>query len=75
MNLSIIRRILGYVLILEAALLLLPTLVGIVYGEEEFRAYLIVSAIFLVWSAGKGMQSITRGLNAVNGVKNEKRNF
>ena len=43
------------------------------YGQGPF--YLIVSAVFLVWSAGKGMQSITRGLNAVNGVKNEKRNF
>ena len=43
------------------------------YGQGP--VYLIVSAIFLVWSAGKGMQSITRGLNAVNGVKNEKRNF
>ena len=37
--------------------------------------YLILSAVLLVWSAGKGMQSITRGLNAVYGVKNEKRPF
>ena len=43
------------------------------YGQGPF--FLIVSAVVLVWSAGKGMQSITRGLNAVNGVKNEKRSF
>ena len=43
------------------------------YGQGPF--FLILSAVLLVWSAGKGMQSITRGLNAVNGVKNEKRPF
>ena len=43
--------------------------------EDKGPFFLLVSAIFLVWSAGKGMQAITRGLNAVNGVKNEKRSF
>ncbi len=43
--------------------------------EDKGPFFLLLSAIFLVWSAGKGMQAITRGLNAVNGVKNEKRNF
>ncbi|MBR3040876.1 MAG: YihY/virulence factor BrkB family protein [Lachnospiraceae bacterium] len=43
------------------------------YGQGPL--FLILSAVLLVWSAGKGMQSITRGLNAVNGVKNEKRPF
>ena len=43
------------------------------YGEGPI--FLIISAVSLIWSAGKGMQSITRGLNAVYGVKNEKRNF
>ena len=43
--------------------------------EDKGPFFLMLSAIFLVWSAGKGMQAITRGLNAVNGVKNEKRNF
>ena len=43
------------------------------YGQGPL--FLILSAVVLVWSAGKGMQSITRGLNAVNGVKNEKRSF
>ena len=56
MNLSIIRRILGYVLILEAALLLLPTLVGFIYGEKEFRAYLIVSAICVVCGGALGIK-------------------
>ncbi|MBR6393152.1 MAG: TrkH family potassium uptake protein [Eubacterium sp.] len=56
MNLSIIRRILGYVLILEAALLLLPTLVGFIYGEKELRAYLIVSAICVVCGGALGIK-------------------
>ena len=43
--------------------------------DDRGPFFLMLSAVFLVWSAGKGMQSITRGLNAVNGVKNEKRNF
>ena len=42
---------------------------------EQNPFYLFLSAVLLVWSAGKGMQSITRGLNAVYGVKNEKRPF
>lgn len=45
------------------------------YGNGQNPIYLIASAVLLVWSAGKGMQSITRGLNAVYGVKNEKRPF
>ena len=47
MNISIIRRILGYVLLLEAALLLIPCLVGVVYRERECFAYLITAAICL----------------------------
>ena len=47
MNISIIRRILGYVLLLEAALLLIPCLVGVVYQEKECFAYLITAAICL----------------------------
>lgn len=45
MNVSIIRRILGYVLLLEAALLLLPCIVAIIYGEKQGMAYVIVSAV------------------------------
>lgn len=48
MNLSIIRRIIGYVLILEAGLLLLPCFIGLIYGEKQASAYLIVSVICLV---------------------------
>lgn len=48
MNVSIIRRILGYVLILEAAILLLPCIVALVYGEEQGIAYILVSAVCLV---------------------------
>lgn len=44
-----------------------------VYGQGLIM--LIISALILLWSAGKGMQAITRGLNSVNGVRNEKRNF
>ena len=47
MNISIIRRILGYVLLLEAGLLLIPCAVGLIYHEKEYLAYLIVSAICL----------------------------
>lgn len=43
--------------------------------EDKGPLFMVISGIFLIWSAGKGMQAITRGLNAVNGVKNEKRNF
>jgi trk system potassium uptake protein TrkH len=45
MNISIIRRILGYVLLLEAALLLVPFLVGLIYREKESFAYIIVALI------------------------------
>jgi trk system potassium uptake protein TrkH len=45
MNISIIRRILGYVLLLEAALLLVPFFVGIIYREKQAFAYIVVAAI------------------------------
>lgn len=48
MNVSIIRRILGYVLVLESAILLLPCIVALIYGEEQGVAYILVSAICLV---------------------------
>lgn len=37
-------------------------------------AILSVSAVILLWSAAKGMQAITLGMNAINGVQ-ETRNF
>ncbi len=49
MNGSIIRKILGYVLILEGALLLLPCIVGLIYNEKEYKTYLICAAVtFLI---------------------------
>ena len=47
MNISIIRRILGYVLLLEAALLLVPCLVGVLFHEKQALAYVVVAAICL----------------------------
>lgn len=48
MNSSIIRCILGYVLKMEAALLLLPCLVAVLYQEKEGFYYLAVAAICLL---------------------------
>ncbi|HBA93453.1 MAG TPA: potassium transporter KefA [Ruminococcaceae bacterium] len=41
MNGSIIRRILGYVLALEGLFMLLPSIVGFIYGEEETKVYIL----------------------------------
>ena len=49
MNKSIIRYILGHVLLLTSCLMLLPTFIGLIYFEREAFAYLIVAALcFLV---------------------------
>lgn len=48
MNGSIIRRILGYVIMIEAGLLLLPCVVALIYGEAQGTAFLIVAVICLV---------------------------
>ncbi len=45
MNISIIRYILGYVLKMEAALLLLPCIVAIIYSEYQGFAYLGVLSV------------------------------
>ena len=51
MNSSIIRFILGYILKTEAALLLLPCLIALIYTEREGLWYLPVAAIcFLLGS-------------------------
>lgn len=44
MNNSIVRRWLGYVLVLEGALMLLPCIVALVYGESDGVYFLIVAA-------------------------------
>ncbi|MBQ7203945.1 MAG: TrkH family potassium uptake protein [Eubacterium sp.] len=56
MNISIIRRILGYVLILEAAMLLLPCIVALVYGESDATAFVVVSVLCLVIGAITGLK-------------------
>lgn len=48
MNSSIIRFILGYVLKTEAALLLLPCLIALIYSEKEGLWYLPVAALCLL---------------------------
>ncbi len=56
MNISIMRRILGYVLLLESGLLLIPCFIGIIYHERECFAYLITSAICLAVGAVIGIK-------------------
>lgn len=51
MNGSIIRKILGYVLILEGILLLLPCIVGVIYGEKEYKVYLVCALVTFVIGA------------------------
>jgi trk system potassium uptake protein TrkH len=49
MNFSIIVYIIGYVLKIEGALMLAPTLVGVYYGESEYLGFGIVAiATFLI---------------------------
>ncbi|MFR5619943.1 MAG: hypothetical protein ACLTJ5_14340 [Clostridium sp.] len=45
MNTSIIRYIVGYILKIEAALLLIPSVVAAIYREPEGLCYLSVSAL------------------------------
>ena len=48
MNLPIIRKIIGYVLILEAVLLLAPPLAALYYHESEGYAYIITASICMI---------------------------
>ena len=48
MNLPIIRRIIGYVLILEALLLLAPLIAALIYHESQGFAYIITAAICMI---------------------------
>lgn len=45
MNSSIIRFVLGYVLKMEAVLMLLPCIVAVLYREQTGFAYLLVAAV------------------------------
>jgi len=56
MNGSMIRVILGHVLKIEAAFMLLPCLVSLIYGEKQGLTYLIVACICAV--IGFAMTSI-----------------
>lgn len=66
--------------VLDVLLTILPSslsdfttgIVAEVYDKNI--AILSISAVVLLWSASKGMQAITLGLNSINGVK-ETRNF
>lgn len=48
MNRSIIRFILGHIMIIEGILLLLPTITGMIYKEQEFKMYLLVAVLSFV---------------------------
>jgi trk system potassium uptake protein TrkH len=48
MNGKMTRYILGKMLGVEALVLLLPTLVSVIYGEEGWKSFLITSAILLL---------------------------
>ena len=56
MNVSIIRRILGYVLILEAVMLILPCIVALIYGESEVKVFLLTAALCLAVGAAIGIK-------------------
>lgn len=45
MNFSIIAYILGFVLKIESLLMLAPAMIGIIYGEKEYSAFLIFGII------------------------------
>ncbi|MCH5268601.1 MAG: TrkH family potassium uptake protein [Lachnospiraceae bacterium] len=48
MNYSAIRYILGYVLMIEGVLLLLPFLIGVIYWEEQGKWYLITALVCII---------------------------
>ena len=49
MNSSIIRFVLGYVLKMEAVLMLLPCIVAVLYREQTGFAYLLVAAVSMAF--------------------------
>lgn len=48
MNYSIIRYVVGWVLKFETAFLCLPAVVGLIYGEDDFKYYFLSAAICLL---------------------------
>ena len=48
MNIKMLIYILGKVLLIEGALMLLPVVCGLIYGEGQFLIYVILSAIYML---------------------------
>lgn len=48
MNIPIILYIIGYVLKIEGLLMLLPTTVGLIYGEKEYLSFLLCAVITML---------------------------
>ena len=48
MNIKMLVYILGKVLLIEGALMLLPVVCGVVYGEKEFIVYTIFAAAYML---------------------------
>ncbi len=48
MNYSMVFYILGHILKFESAFLILPVIVGLLYGEDDVTAYLFVAALCLI---------------------------
>lgn len=56
MNYSIVRYILGHILIVEGILMLLPCATAIVYGEREGLAYLLATCLCLIFGFAMRMR-------------------
>ena len=48
MNFSIVKHIIGYVLVFEAALMALPTIVAVICREGEGWSFVITAALCLL---------------------------
>lgn len=54
----------------------IPLITGLISQVYEKSAGILsIAAIFTVWSAGKGVLALIRGLNAINGVVEERNYF
>lgn len=47
MNFSIVKRIIGYVLVFVAVLMVLPCIVAVIYQEREGWSFVITAALWL----------------------------
>ena len=48
MNFSIVKHIIGYVLVFEAALMMLPCIVAMIYQEGEGWSFIITALLCLL---------------------------